>query len=92
MTWAFYHGELYFEWVSILNFSLFYDHQYTHQSWLTEDQRFLLMGDELDEIDSSGAIINKTRTIVIDLKNLDEPKRHFDYVAETDAIDHNCYV
>ena len=23
---------------------------------------------------------------------MDEPKRHFDYVSETDAIDHNGYV
>ena len=50
------------------------------------------MGDELDEIDNSGALVNKTRTIVIDLQNMDEPKRHFDYVSETDAIDHNGYV
>ena len=50
------------------------------------------MGDELDEIDNSGALINKTRTIIIDLQNLDEPIRHFDYVSDTDAIDHNGYV
>ena len=66
--------------------------RYTHQSWLTEDHRFLLLGDELDEIDNSGALINKTRTIIIDLQNLDEPIRHFDYVSDTDAIDHNGYV
>ena len=76
----------------ILISSFFYDHQYTHQSWLTEDHRFLFMGDELDEIDNSGALINKTRTIIIDLQNLDEPIRHFDYVSDTDAIDHNGYV
>ena len=29
----------------------FYDHQYTHQSWLTEDHSFALLGDELDELD-----------------------------------------
>tara|TARA_Y200000002_G_scaffold101969_1_gene82742 strand:+ start:64 stop:519 length:456 start_codon:yes stop_codon:yes gene_type:complete len=50
------------------------------------------MGDELDEIDNSGALINKTRTIIIDLQNLDEPIRHFDYVSDTDAIDHNGYI
>ena len=37
-------------------------------------------------------MINKTRTIIIDLQNLDEPIRHFDYVSDTDAIDHNGYV
>ena len=76
----------------VLISSFFYDHQYTHQSWLTEDHRFLLMGDELDEIDNSGALINKTRTVIIDLENLDEPIRNFDYVSDTDAIDHNGYV
>ena len=50
------------------------------------------MGDELDEIDNSGALVNKTRTIIIDLQDMDKPKRHFDYVSETDAIDHNGYV
>jgi len=29
--------------------TFFYDHQYTHQSWLTLDHKYLLMGDELDE-------------------------------------------
>ena len=76
----------------VLISEFFYNHQYTHQAWLTEDHRFLLMGDELDEIDSSGAIVNKTRTIIIDLQNLDEPIRHFDYISNTDAIDHNGYV
>ena len=31
----------------------FYDDEYTHQSWLTEDHRYALLGDELDELDQS---------------------------------------
>tara|TARA_B100000989_G_scaffold294676_1_gene274210 strand:- start:7231 stop:8538 length:1308 start_codon:yes stop_codon:yes gene_type:complete len=69
----------------------FYDHQYTHQAWLTEDHRYLLLGDELDEINDSGNL-NKTRTIIINLDDLDEPKSHFDYISDTAAIDHNGYV
>ena len=73
--------------------SFFYDHQYTHQSWLTGDHKYLLMGDELDELDSSyQSLVNKTRTIIIDITDLDNPILHFNYISETDAIDHNGYV
>ena len=72
--------------------TFFYDHQYTHQSWLTLDHKYLLMGDELDELSSNGELVNKTRTIIIDLSDLDNPVSHFDYIADTDAIDHNGYV
>ena len=34
----------------------------------------------------------KTRTIIIDLSDLDNPKHHFDYFGETKAVDHNGYV
>jgi len=62
--------------------------QYTHQGWLTDDQRFFLVGDELDEIREG----LPTRTLVFDVSDLDNPKVHFEYIAETDAIDHNGYV
>jgi len=75
----------------------FYDHQYTHQSWLTEDHSFALLGDELDELDlTSNPIVLKenvkTRTVVIDIRDLDNPVLHFNYISETKAIDHNGYV
>ena len=71
-----------------------YDHQYTHQSWLTDDHKYALLGDELDELDSSGNLMSnaRTRTVIIDLSDLDSPKNHFEYLAETNAIDHNGYV
>ena len=50
------------------------------------------MGDELDELSSNGELVNKTRTIIVDLSDLDNPVSHFDYIADTDAIDHNGYV
>ena len=34
----------------------------------------------------------KTRTVIIDLSDLDKPELHHDYEAETKAIDHNGYV
>lgn len=70
----------------------FYDDEYTHQSWLTEDHKYALLGDEYDEINSTGEIVNKTRTVIIDITSLENPILHYEYIAETDAIDHNGYV
>jgi hypothetical protein len=61
---------------------------YTHQGWFTEDQRYFLLGDEADEIDFG---IN-SRTIVIDLLDLDNPQVLFTYSGPTGATDHNGYV
>jgi choice-of-anchor B domain-containing protein len=71
-----------------------YDHQYTHQAWLTDDHKYALLGDELDEVDSNYELKAdaKTRTVIIDLSDLDKPSLHHDYEAETKAIDHNGYV
>ncbi|WP_299246923.1 choice-of-anchor B family protein [uncultured Aquimarina sp.] len=61
---------------------------YTHQGWFTEDQRFFLLGDELDEAD----VGFNTRTIVFDFEDLDNPKFHMNYSGSTSSIDHNGYV
>lgn len=61
---------------------------YTHQGWLTENQSYFILGDELDEL-SDGF---NTRTIVFDVKDLDNPVVHFEYTGPTPAIDHNGYV
>ncbi len=61
---------------------------YTHQGWFTEDQRFFLLGDELDEIDFGF----NSRTLVFDLQDLDNPQLHTTYLGPTGAIDHNGYV
>ncbi|MDH7446270.1 choice-of-anchor B family protein [Aquimarina sp. 2201CG14-23] len=61
---------------------------YTHQGWFTEDQRFFLLGDELDE----QQVGFNTRTIVFDLEDLDSPKFHMNYSGPTPAIDHNGYI
>mgnify|MGYP001158654214 FL=1 len=70
----------------------FYDDEYTHQSWLTEDHRYALLGDEYDELNSSYELVNNTRTIIIDISDLDNPVLHYEYLAETESIDHNGYV
>lgn len=61
---------------------------YTHQGWLTEGHDYYLLGDELDEQDFG---IN-TRTVVFDVKDLDNPEVHYEYFGPTEAIDHNGYV
>jgi choice-of-anchor B domain-containing protein len=61
---------------------------FVHQGWLTEDHRFLLIGDELDE--SSFGV--STRTHVIDVSDLDAPTYVYAFEAQTRSIDHNLYV
>jgi choice-of-anchor B domain-containing protein len=61
---------------------------YSHQGSLTEDHRFLLVNDELDETTHG----TNTRTIVMDVTDLDNPKVHFEHIHDTRSIDHNNYV
>lgn len=61
---------------------------YVHQGWLTEDHRFLLVGDELDERNHGVP----TRTHVFDVSDLDAPVYVFAYEAATSSIDHNLYI
>ena len=61
---------------------------YAHQGWFTQDMRYFLLGDELDEI----RLGNKTRTVIFDFSDLDNPQLSFNYFGPTDAIDHNGYV
>jgi choice-of-anchor B domain-containing protein len=61
---------------------------YTHQGWFTEDHRYFIVGDELDEQN----IGFNTRTLVFDFEDLDNPQFHYTYSGPTPAIDHNGYV
>jgi choice-of-anchor B domain-containing protein len=61
---------------------------YTHQGWLTEDQRYFLMDDELDESNFG----HNTRTYIWDLADLEEPEMMGYYQGPTAAIDHNLYI
>ena len=61
---------------------------YTHQGWMTDDHRFFIAGDEVDELDFG----NNTRTLIFDLTDLDNPVFHFQYLASNSSIDHNGYV
>ena len=61
---------------------------YTHQGWFTEDMRYFIVGDEIDELNFG----NQTRALVFDFTDLDNPVYHMDYLGPTAAIDHNGYV
>ena len=61
---------------------------YTHQGWFTEDHRYFIVGDELDE---TGFGFN-SRTLIFDFTDLDNPSFKFQYSGPTAAIDHNGYV
>ena len=62
--------------------------EYTHQGWLTEDHRYFLVNDELDELYAG---VNTT-TYIWDLLSLENPTlvAGFDHGGEN--IDHNMYV
>ncbi len=61
---------------------------YTHQGWLTDDGSFFIFNDEIDETSGFTAT---TKTIIMDVRDLDNPIIHFDYFGSSTAIDHNLY-
>lgn len=62
---------------------------YTHQGWLSEDHRYFYLDDELDELDGNAS---KTRTLVFDVSDLDDPVVAKEFFGTTAATDHNLYV
>lgn len=62
--------------------------RYAHQGWLTEDHRYFLHNDELDELEFG----HNTRTYIWDIEDLDEPVLLGFYESTSSAIDHNLYV
>jgi choice-of-anchor B domain-containing protein len=65
---------------------------YTHQGWLTPDQRFFVFNDELDE---SGNKVGNTTTYMIELEDLDAEYTSDDvqtYEHATKSVDHNLYI
>ena len=62
---------------------------YVHQGWLTDDQRYFYMDDELDELTG---LTQRTRTLVWDVAELDDPVLVGEYFGPTGATDHNLYI
>lgn len=61
---------------------------YTHQGWLTTDTKYWIVGDELDETDFGF----NTKSIIIDMSDLDDPVLKGNYFGTTPSIDHNGYT
>ena len=61
---------------------------FTHQGWLTEDHRFFILDDELDE----SRFRHNTRTRVFGVGDLEAPRLRHVYDAATRAIDHQQFV
>lgn len=61
---------------------------YVHQGWLTEDQKYFILGDETDETTYGF----NTKTVVIDYSDLDNPIFKSNYFGPTSSIDHNGYT
>jgi choice-of-anchor B domain-containing protein len=61
---------------------------YPHQGWLTEDHRYLLVNDELDESNFG----HNARTLVWDVSNLEAPVLVGHHEHPLSVIDHNLYV
>ncbi len=62
---------------------------YSHQGWLSEDQRYFYLNDELDELQGGTP---GTRTLIWDVEDLDDPVLANAYVSDNGASDHNLYV
>ena len=63
---------------------------YTHQAWLTDDHRYILLDDEGDEI---SGLVDNTRTLIFDVTDLDDPVLLKEFLnPNSTAVDHNLYV
>ena len=62
---------------------------YAHQGWLTDDHRHFFLDDEGDELAGTAP---KTRTVVFDLTDLEDPVVAKEFYGTTAASDHNRYV
>ena len=62
---------------------------YVHQGWISDDHRFFFVNDEGDEIAGTAP---RTRTLVWDIEDLDDPVLTREHFGETSASDHNLYV
>ncbi|KAJ3177669.1 hypothetical protein HDU85_005780 [Gaertneriomyces sp. JEL0708] len=63
---------------------------YTHQGWLTEDHAYLLLDDELDELEKVND--GHTQTYIWDARDLTAPKYIDSYRSPVLSIDHNLYI
>jgi choice-of-anchor B domain-containing protein len=62
---------------------------YAHQGWLTDDHTYYYLNDEGDE---TGGLVTKTRTLVWNLTDLENPKLAKEHLGVEASSDHNLYI
>ena len=62
---------------------------YLHQGWLSDDHRYFYMNDETDELAGN---VSRTRTLVWDIGELEDPVLVTEHLGTTASSDHNLYV
>lgn len=62
---------------------------YVHQGWFTDDHRYFYQNDEGDEL---AGLTERTRTMIWDMTDLDDPQMIGEFFGPTNATDHNLYV
>ena len=62
---------------------------YVHQGWFTDDQRYMYSNDEADELQGKA---ERTRTIVWDMTDLENPTVANQFLLSETSSDHNLYV
>jgi choice-of-anchor B domain-containing protein len=62
---------------------------YIHQGWLTDDQRYFFMNDEVDEL---VGLTDRTRTLIWDVADLEDPVLAGEYLGPDASTDHNLYI
>ncbi len=60
---------------------------YSHQGWVSTDNQYFYLGDELDENGSQG-----TKTFVFDISNWSSPSVVTEYISNNPSVNHNMYV
>ena len=71
-----------------LSYTTYPNARYCHQSWLSNDARYVYINDELDE----GASVTVTSTIVVDVRNLAAPTVVGTFTNGNPAVGHNLYI
>ena len=69
--------------------SLVYDGlNYSHQGWLSDDRRYFYLNDELDELNG---YTPTTRTLVIDVSDITNPRHVSSFTSGRTSTDHNLF-
>ncbi|KAF2716301.1 hypothetical protein K431DRAFT_20777 [Polychaeton citri CBS 116435] len=81
---------------SIISRTSYVGASYTHQGWVLDkdNQEFLLMNDELDEVELAGPAAARQHgiTFIWDIRDLENPINSGYFENKAKSIDHNLYI